>query len=371
MKVATLNYHNAYNYGAVFQAEALQSVISGLGADCDIIDYRNEVVERQYEFIKPSIKKRNIVSALRANLVLLPFITKKRKNFQKWMDDYKKTKHLKREELSKLNDIYDYFVVGSDQVWNMKCHDTDTSFLFDFVKNNNKKIAYAASFGKHDIALADRSVYEKYIPQFASISVREERGIEIVESIANAKVCCAMDPVMLVGADHWVKKATKRIISNEYIFVYQLGRGKQVAEYAHQLKKATGKNIVFVTGHIGNYIYYSFADKNYSSASPEDFLSLLINADYVVTNSFHGTVLSLLFNKKFYSVVEGDAKAAYNSRIFNVLQEYSLEGQIVNKFDVDDLQNEIKFSMFNKRFEDNRKLSIMYLRESLHLVDDH
>ena len=298
-KVATLSFQNAYNYGAVFQVTALQHIIESLGADCDIIDYRCPAIDAQYNF-KPLKINSSIFKALRSNLVLLPFINEKKKNFTHWFDSYKKTPIFKREQLYTLNEQYDYFVVGSDQVWNMKCHGHDESYFLDFVTDDTKKIAYAASFGTFNVSESDKSLYIEHLGKFSSISVRESSGVKLVKDLSQRKSITCMDPVMLVGREFWECKADDSYVNlkKDYIFVYQLGHSRLLSDYVNAMKKHTNLKVVYITGHIGNMMHYSLFDINESTSSPEHFLSLLSHAKYVVTNSFHATVLSILFEKK-------------------------------------------------------------------------
>lgn len=357
MMIATLSYQNAYNYGAVFQCAALQHSISELGHECDIIDYRNPTVDGQYA-LKLSVRE------LRHDLVLLPFISKKKKNFASWMNSYKKTKLFEKSELASLNSSYDYFVVGSDQVWNMQCHSADTSYFLDFVVDNSRKIAYGASFGSYDIPVEFAHLYRKYLPSFKAISVRESRGIDLVKELSGKAASCVLDPVLLVGEQYWLSRMTQdRIVSSPYIFVYQLGHGKLIPDALSILRKQ-GKKIVFVTGHSGNMIYYHIGDLNMSSCSPEDFLSLLVHADTVVTNSFHATALSILFHKDFYTISKGGESVQYNSRIVEILREYDLLNRCKESINTQDMKSDIDFSTFDNKVFIQRKASLAFLEAS-------
>ena len=363
MKVATLNYHNAYNYGAVLQAAALQRIVEKLGMDCDIIDYRNIAVENQYKLrLLPANK---IISNIRNDLTLFLFINKKKKNFQKWMDSYKKTVPIDKSQLKTLNEKYDKFIVGSDQVWNMQCHDADESYFLDFVNDSTKKIAYAASFGAHDIPQHFRELYRKHISSFSKISVREKRGEELVKQLTGKKAVSTMDPVLLVGKNYWISRSSKQCYYKDYIFVYQLGHSETIPKYVKQLKKCNQKKVVFVTGHTGNYIYYNVLDTNCSNVGPEIFLSLLINSSYIVTNSFHATALSVLFEKQFSVVIEGGEKQSFNSRIYNLLEHYCLVNRIQCDFNPAILSERIDYTVFNDRFENDRKQSLDFLKNAI------
>lgn len=368
IKVATLSYQNAYNYGAVFQVSALQYVISQLGTDCDIIDYRCPAIDFQYNF-RPIQLNKTLFKDIRANLVLCPFIKEKKKNFQHWLNSYKKTKIFKnKNELIELNEHYDKFVVGSDQVWNLKCQGYDKSFFLDFVNDNTKKIAYSASFGTYNLKPEDLLFFKEYIQTFDSISVRENRGIELVKELTGKQSVACMDPVLLAGKAFWDSKKNQDIATSErYIFVYQLSHNKSIPKFVKQLKKETALKIYFVTVHIGNIVHYSIKDKNVSAISPEYFLSLISNAEYVITDSFHATVLSLLFQRQFFVVSEGDEKTSYNTRIFNLLSEYNLKKRIQKEYHHMDAITDDEYQLIAQKIDQLRKKSLLFLQRSLGL----
>ena len=368
MKVATLSFQHAYNYGAVLQVEALQNIIESLGVECDIIDYRCPAIDNQYNF-KPIKLNRTLLSSIRANIVLLPFIKKKKRNFETWMNNYKKTEVIHRKDFTNLNIEYDKFIVGSDQVWNFKCQGHDTSFFLDFVKDNSKKIAYAASFGTFNIKEEDKKTYRDYISKFASISVRENRGIHLIQKLTGRTPIACMDPVLLAGIDFWKLKMDNSDLPKEkYIFVYQLGHDKLVPNFARKMKAHFGYRIFFITGHIGNMVHYSMNDTNMSSASPEKFLALLANAEFVITNSFHATVLSLIFKRQFFTVEKGEASSSYNSRLFNLLSDYNLEERIVSEFNDYPIITDEKFLNVEQRRQEYSIQSMAFLKKSLEIT---
>lgn len=368
VKIATLSYQHAYNYGAVFQVSALQRVITELGGVCDIIDYRCPAIDKQYD-LKPIRVNSTFFSAMRANLVLVPFINEKKKNFQKWMKSYQKTEVIETwDQLKSLNVRYDKFVVGSDQVWNLKCQGYDNAFFLDFVDDDHKKVAYAASFGTYDVKEIDKQLYRDSISKFESISVRESRGIELVKNLSGRDSVACMDPVLLVGCEFWQAMADNSEMPRcDYIFVYQLGHDSLLPKFVSELKKETKLKVVYVTAHVGNFVYYSLFDKNESSVSPERFLALLSQAKYVVTNSFHASVLSILFKRQFYVISKGGAEAAYNSRIFNLLDDYNLKDRIKEKYDEISPIEDNRFSKVDEAREKKTQISLSFLRTSLNL----
>ena len=366
-KIATLSFQHAFNYGAVFQVAALRHVIEKLGAECDIIDYRCPAIDNQYSF-RPIRINRLLFANIRANLVLLPFIKTKKRNFSQWMGNYKKTEVLNKEQLHTLNNRYDKFIVGSDQVWNLKCQGHDSAFFLDFVEDETKRVAYAASFGTFDVEKEDEKFYNEYIARFSAISVRETRGIDLVKSLANKTAVTCMDPVLLVGREYWVSKSDCRNLPHhDYIFVYQLGHGGHLPSYVKDLKRATKLKVIYVTGHLGNMFHYSFCDKNESSVSPERFLALLSHAKYVVTNSFHASVLSILFERQFLVVSKGGEKATYNTRIYNLLADYNLTDCIVEDFCHSHMNIQRNYKDVFRLLEQTADQSLSFIKNSLNI----
>ena len=364
MKVAVLNYHNSYNYGAVLQALAIQNAIESLGVDCEILDYRNNRTERSYRFLKIRFNK-DIIKNLRFNIVRLTYLKEKRKNFKNWFSFYNLSKSYKKEDLYLANEVYDKFVVGSDQVWNMDCHDADTTYLLDFVTDDNKKISYAASFGKHEILQKDNTLYQKYLPLFQWISVREKRGIELANRYTKRTVSWTMDPVMLVGADFWKRYMSSRCYAQKYIFVYNIMYDKRIPCFVKKLRKQLKLPIIYVTTHIGNQVRYSWNDINFSSVSPEMFLSLLYYAEYVVTDSFHGTALSILFHKQFSVVIKDEEIASCNSRFYSILDEYGLGDRLCGSYNKKYADNKINYSSVDEILEQKRKDSFLFLKSAI------
>lgn len=273
-----------------------------------------------------------------------------------------------REELHEASLNYASVVLGSDQVLhpiNLGSHFYDLSWVDDCVA----KYAYASSFGVSYIPLIQRKATKRYLSRFNRISTRELNGAKIVESVTNKLCNVCLDPTLLFTANQWNEFLnTERIIEGDYIFCYFLGKSKYTRDFANQLKKRTGKKIVAIP-HLDEYIKEDnqFGDLRLYDVSPENFISLIRFASYVCTDSFHGTVFSILNKKKFatFPRYSSKSKASANSRILGLFDILDLRDHFFSENDsVEKLVNqEMNFDLCEKKIASERESSISFLNE--------
>jgi len=200
LKIGILTFHRVYNYGAVLQSYALQKVIKQLGYDVEIIDYWCDYIYRPYSIENFKTKSCTDYIMGICGRIIYNFRKKKTKRFQKSIQYSPK---VNQNNIKALNDRYDLFLVGSDQVWNYPLTNFDTTYLLDFITDNNKKVSYAASFGVKTIDDKYKETYAKLLSEFSSISVRESTGVSIVRELINKDVPMVADPVILLTSDEW------------------------------------------------------------------------------------------------------------------------------------------------------------------------
>lgn len=317
-----VTFHRSYNYGAVLQAYALQEYIKSLGYSVGV-----------YDGVKETIAK---VGGIKGKILKVIKKTNKKANFIK----EKKYKEFVETELCINKDFdSDVFVAGSDQVWNAMGK-MDANYFLRFVKNDALKISYAASMGVDKIPKEREKIFRDYIRDFDFISVREEGAKECIGKICDKDIEVHVDPTLLLRAQQW--QGVMEPVSGlpeKYTFVYLLHVPKNVNKLLKWLKKQTKTEIVLVDGQgiiqgVGcKLIKHDIA---LHDIGPKQFLYLIANAESVVTSSFHGTALSIIFNKEFYSIINPKSP----SRIGNLLNLLGL--QSVSEFD----------TMFN-RFDKN------------------
>ena len=230
MKVGIITFHRALNYGAVLQAYALQLFLKELNIESDIIDYRCPYIEEFYKPVKAN-PFRAPKMYIRELIYALPNISK-RKKFEGFIAKNIKTSDAvcSREDLKALNSKYDYFIAGSDQVWNSKWSNFDKTFFLDFA-DPPKKYSYAASFGFDEVPKNEEATYEKLLADFQAISVRETTGVTIVDKLLHRKALVASDPSCLICKDEW-KKIAATPKDSGYVLLYTLEKSDKLMSYA-------------------------------------------------------------------------------------------------------------------------------------------
>lgn len=319
MKIGILTYHRAENYGALLQAYALKTYLTGLGHDVDFVDYWPDYHRRFFELFS---WKKFRESSLKGKMVLLYYTlfwhqTRRRRqqNLQAFMHEALglplEARYHNDDDVVKEFDVVFY---GSDQIWRRQRMPSHPSFDFWYFGSGNvqaRKIAYAASMGTIDVKADEKEVLKRHLLGFEAISVREDSLKEWLASVGiQAQLVC--DPVFLLGKEAWrrlANKASELPAYQHYILVYNLLGQTSTVNFAEQLSKEKNLPIVEVNKKYVPFCWRGFAipsRRRYCrTARVEDFLSLLAHADYVVSNSFHGVALSLIFQKQFFAVGMG------------------------------------------------------------------
>lgn len=311
MKIGVITFHRSLNYGAALQTYALQKALHSIGIDSEVIDYRNKEKEDDRKLIKNGEKFKLKTFAQ------IVFRLKKRKAFNKFYKENIPVSNLMYDNNNShlIEHSYDKIIVGSDQVWNDGCIHNDDSYLLSFIATPGKRYSYAASIAG-DCETAEKTVmkYKKDFDKFSVISIRESNIIDFVKSQFGDKARNDLDPVLLLDKFKWEKVLSKRNKKKPYVFMYLVGAPKNVVKFAKDLAKK--ENCVL----IDNKTSFEFLNHN----SPEEFLSWIYNAEYVVTNSFHGTAFSILFEKEFFIEYEV-SKGHYNFRAKSLVTQLSID----------------------------------------------
>lgn len=309
--IGIYTFHRACNYGAVLQAYALQSILSrNASVQVSMVDHRCDAIENTYHPLAVQKCWPLPLSILRT-LLYLPSAYKRLRVFTDFCN-----KHL---VLSSPEQSQDILISGSDQVWNARhTGDDDAYFLALPSQKSAKHYSYAASCGTVAQYLKNKSYIDEMLRRMDKISVRET-------SLANAlpagmSVRTDIDPTLLLSSGDWqqlCKGISKR--KKPYILVYTVQTPKNLIDFARMLAKRTGLEAVYLNDN-----YTKDRDiRHLRGQSPQQFLSLFLNANFVVTTSFHGTVFSLLFHRPFFVELEGDS---YNERVANLLEIAGLSG---------------------------------------------
>lgn len=312
-KIGILTYHDAYNYGAVLQSYALQHKLSEIFPDdkVEIIDYKCKKILPVTDFWE-ICKKKGVKG------ILHYFHMKRRKKvYNKFV---KENLELSPEynSVKKLSeDIHNYSMVisGSDQVWNYNLNGDDDVYLQLFHRGTVRKASYAASFGLSKIDNEYVEKYRKALKEFYKISLRENSARKIVSEQLSLESEVHIDPTLLFSKEQWANFAQADVNKKKYILVYMIQYQKSVIREAEKLSKKYNLPIIIISKGI-KPIGVKYKHKNFST--PQQFVGYIRDAEYVITNSFHGTVFSIIFNKNF--CVELNYPKGYNYRCYDLLK---------------------------------------------------
>ena len=261
------------------------------------------------------------------------------------------------KSLQNIVNEYDYFIVGSDQVWNHEFKTFNSDMFLSFSKKQ-KNISYAASFGFDDLDKGYMEMYRKGINNFKSISVREHSGKEIIAKLdEKVKVETVVDPTLLLEEKKWedISFAPKISLPTKFILVYFLGRkSNEINEY---IKNVSQKN---------DWQVIDIMDKSnkYFCLGPSEFLYLEKNAQLVCTDSFHSTVFSIIFKTPFLVFEREDSYKRMSSRLEDLLKMTKLETQKVKSFNAINYEN-IDFTGAEKAIKKERTKALNYLKANL------
>lgn len=316
--IGILTFLHTLNYGALFQAYALQRVLIDFGFDAVQIDYRNPAVEA-FEF-----KEAKTVKARLANIVRRPIIAKKSKCFAEFQNKYiDATMPLLRDDLATVFDEFEYVLVGSDQVWNGHVTGFDTSYYLDAIESSDKKRTYAVSIGQEELPALPDVDYVKLLAGFPRLLVREKTAVGALRPYyPDCPIDVVLDPTLLAERDLWTDlvPAACKPYEKPYVFVYAVGETKNSVACAKEIARAKGLDVVVLQQ---NGFIPVPGVKNVFAISPIDFLSYIARAETVVTSSFHGLCLSLQFEKDFVVSYATDG-VKRNSRMADLLNGLGL-----------------------------------------------
>ena len=364
-KVAIMTWHTHENFGTALQAGATGSVLKSLGYEADLINY----------IPKPKITDATFADLIwrcknKAKLIISPvYASTERSEFFK--EFLKKTAGYSAactsfSELHDLNEIYDAFICGSDQVWTPIYF--DSKYFLDFVENTNKMIAYAPSMGASKIENPYvRERMKNLISRFKHLSIRECQGAKIIKELTGQDATVVLDPTLLLNAEEWnsyINEAKLEKIQDKYIVCYFLGEANKYMNYVKELSKKLGVPyyVIPVTRKqkkAENCVPFE--------VGPCEFVSLIKNAEFVVTDSFHGTAFSVNCDVPFsvFKRFKDSSSESQNSRVYDFLDMLGLENRLVDSKKSVGNVLECDFSVANEKLAKKREESLQYLKNAL------
>ncbi len=367
-KVGIITLHGYSNYGNRLQAYATQKVIKTLGFDAHIliiknISNENRIINGIIKLSKVSIKEIYGKIFDKINRKITYFIAKNSiKKREKMFKDFSK-KHLveiycrnTKNSLKCLSDRYDFFITGSDQVWNPLC---TNSFCFLEFTDKNKRIAYAPSFGVSDIPDKQIESFRYWLSGMKNISVREATGRIIVKKIIGKDVIVLIDPTLMLSREEWlsVSKEVHDKPQNGYILTYFLGKlSKKNKSQIKRVAAKKGLRIINMNDSKNKKVY---------ETGPSEFIDYVDSASILFTDSFHGVIFSILLKTPFVVFERNGSSKSMFSRIDMLLKIFKLEHRNEDNLILDDKIFDIDFSHIPFILEFERKKAINYLKNSL------
>lgn len=331
MKINTITCHHVYNHGALLQAYALSEFLKGEGHDVSIIDYRPSYLDGHFKLWRSDPRYDRIGLGWAYVLAKLPGrirSLKRKKAFDAFFDRYMPVTDRIYHSVGELRanpPEADLYIAGSDQIWNTDFKNgIDPAFYLDF--GDCRKISYAASFATHSLHEGTENFVKEMLGNFTDISIREQSGLKILNNLGYHGTV-VVDPVFLLNKDQWDIIASEDGKNEDYILIYDFERNPVIRELARRYSKLNHCKIY----SIGPY-RLDYADKCFINYGPDAFVGLIKNAKCVLSNSFHGSAFSMIFQKNFFVANREDG---LNERMLDLLIRYNLTDRLIN-LNIDD-----------------------------------
>lgn len=332
-RAEVITCHNIRNYGSVYQTYATQKILEQRGLDVEFIDYRRpgtDSSEFRQKIIESSSFAKLPVIGKTFKYIAEPSFAKQDEAFSKFLHDHinlTSKSFYSNDELAKDCPGGDLYVSGSDQIWNSFINEgLEVPYLLGFTPQNAKRVALSSSFGRDGLENWEKKPMREYLSRFDCISTREKSGVNILSSLGIDHGFASIDPTLIVDPAEWSRLENGMVRKNPYILLYQLHPNNQLKKYLKKVQRETGLDVVEVS------FYYHKVHFGYDHSiipSPEAVLSLIHNASYVVTDSFHMSVFSILFNKQFCVACSPNS---FNTRIENLLEVCNLNSRKITDY---------------------------------------
>ena len=384
-KIGVCACYDQKNYGSMLQVLATVIKIEELGYDYEIIRYSRKLTlnlfARSLSRIPEKVKFKVEQDRKKRKFASIEGLTQKvqlRNNCFKAFCENKfqklSTVYNTYSDLQRAASQYGAVLVGSDQLWRPEGYSTGFYNLM-FVPDEVPKIAYATSFGVGQIPENKKKIAKQFLRRMDYISVRELRAAEMIKELIGREVSTVVDPTLLFTGEEWNSIIPqKKIIEEKYIFCYLLGSNPQHRVWANELKKHTGYKIVTIP-YLDEFVEgdTAFGDYQIFDAGPIGFVNLIRNAEYICTDSFHGSVFSILNHKQFvtFNRFSDESKNSRNSRIESLLKQTNLQSRRMVREDqnIDEvIMTPIDYEKVENNLTEMRDKSVNYLKNALNSV---
>lgn len=333
MNISVITFHRAYSYGAVLQAYATQKLLEKHKCEVALIDFMPEIdiYGLRLETTRMGSRwNKNAITRQLYSILKRPDYVRYDLVFNQFVNAYlslSPRSYATIDELRTNPPTADMYCTGSDQVWNkditQKCKEV---FYLTFLPEGAKRISFSSSFGKAALSDGEKSETKQWLSKYAAISVREQSGLDILNNLGILNSVWLLDPTLLLTKQDWMEMIPARSIKQDYVLIFQLIKNKEFDHYARAFAKQKGLKLIRISTA---YNHILKAGRLLYCPKVEEWLSLFCNAEYIITDSFHGTAFSINFNKKFVCVFPPHR----TTRLESVLKLTGLTGRVLTDYD--------------------------------------
>ncbi len=367
-KIGIITFHNSYNCGSMLESYAIQTIVNKIDSNAEIINFSNSGQRKLYSVFCENNSLKNIVK----NILLFPHRTRIKNNNSKY-EEFKKNFMILSKEYSHINELsddeYKIVIAGSDQIWNITIEDGDDAYFLPWV-NKAKKVAYSPSFGAKNIInyASNPEKYRDMINSFDALSIREKNGSKWLKELCNKDVDVLLDPTLLLEKKDYEKLEYKNLqLKHKYLFFYSPSFDRNICKF---VKKIADKySLKVITWSAKSYylkMIKSFGFELAEFENPSMYLALIKNAELVLTTSYHGTIFSTIYRKKFI-VIKNGGMYGEDDRVKTLLEQLKMENRLMPyEYNPNyNYLNDVDYSNFDKYLPILKKKSIDFLKKSL------
>ena len=357
MRIGVVTNFDTKNYGSLLQAFALQRKLEELGADPYVLQKKTSdkrlLGARAKKFLFRSGNNYSLKDKAEIKRAKKAFSIKNRK-LQTFVNENIDVRVCSPKSARLVVGDTDVMIAGSDQIWSSSAGTLSEFTTLQFVPDRIKRYAFAASVGTTELNEESKILLRNGLECFTEVTVRESSAVSLIKDVTSVPVNAVLDPTFLYDEEYWAAIAKKPEVDEPYIFVYMLRPEPVTLSAALALADKTGYKVYLFSNRLIN----DTRVKNVTDAGLEEFLGYIKNADYIVTNSFHGTAFSIQFKKQFVSI----AISGSGMRVTDFLQLVGLQNRIITSADqIDTIDNEIDWNSVEGVIRAERKRSIEYL----------
>lgn len=382
-KIGIVTLYTGFNYGSALQAFASKKYYEKLGYESNILGYSDSLVKGRdiriekilimflRTFWRPSLFKKTFLTYQKS---LNKEISQNSKNlFLRFYEEKLKVVKLNKTSMKEYGNKEEVkaLICGSDQIWSATAVYVDPFYYLRFFPKN-KRMAYAPSFGKSQVPYYNKKIIRKYIEDIPYLSTREIEGQSIIKELTGKDAAVLIDPTLLINKTEWSELAgEERIEKDNYILFYFLDiPSDKTLQNLKILSKELNLKIISIP-NVSTLFKSEFEKICNIDTGPIEFLNLVKNATLICTDSFHGMLFSINFNKNFY-IFERNYGVAQNQsgRIKSILNILDLEERFIKDEDLKNVEQDINWEKVNKNLEDQREKSKQYIMNSLNRIGE-